>query len=114
MGLDVRCDLCKRDDIATVYYVGTKSTHCQECWSSIVMAEPNFSIDEKIARMNQNLTIRDIEVAAANSALSDVPLDELVNAVNLPAIREVKVSPLSTLLLKRTLVESDTNESEEA
>lgn len=57
IGLIVRCDGCGREDIETVYYVGTDTTHCAACYlkifSSMVNAEPRFNTEAVQQKLNE-------------------------------------------------------------
>lgn len=90
MGLIVRCDVCGREDISTVYYVGKRTTHCLDDWIAIVQALPHFNIDAKLASMKQ------IEEDAVESTLRDIPLNELHNYIEngeRPVTYDIEIDP---------------------
>lgn len=66
----VQCDGCETTNPNVVYYIGEVSTHCVDCWSSIVMARPNFNLPELKKQL-------DVKYGTPDNPLAHVSLNKL-------------------------------------
>lgn len=62
IGLIVKCDLCGTERPDVVYYVGKQSTHCVNCWLSIIQAVPNFNIPEMVESIAEEIDNKTVDV----------------------------------------------------